>query len=92
MNQCMRITFIAEGGKESLHSFVRRQAKEFSLEGVVQPFTDDKVRVIVCGPRDNVEDFIDTLYSGANEKMLDNLRVEPIMKDRDYRGVFRVIE
>jgi len=88
----MRITFIAGGGKDNLHSFVRRYARQFSLEGVVQPLTDNKVRIIVCGPRDKVEDFIDTLYSGITQKKLDDLRVEPFMKDRDYRGVFRVIE
>lgn len=92
MNQCIRIMIIIEGQKESLHSLVKKYALECALEGMVQAISDTKVRVVACGNRDNVDKFIDALHKGVSEKLIDNLEVEPFMKDRDYRGVFRVIE
>ncbi len=92
MNQCVRVTIIVEGTKESVHSFVKEQAKECALEGVVQPLSDTKVRIIACGIRDSIDTFIDALHTGVADNTLDTMEVEPFMKDRDYRGVFRVIE
>lgn len=92
MNRCMRITCVAEKGQTGLHTFVQQYAKEFSLEGMVQPITETRVRVIVCGEQNAIEEFLDALHHGTVERMLDVLEVEPFLKDRDYRGVFRVIE
>jgi acylphosphatase len=92
MNRCMRITCAVEGNEIGLHTFVQKYAKIFALEGMVQPISDTRVRVVVCGAQDTIEDVVDALHHGVVEQMLSAIEIEPFLKDRDYRGVFRVIE
>lgn len=92
MNQCMRITCMTAANRHDLHEFVQKYAGQFGLEGLVQPLTDQAVRVVVCGSHDAIEDFMDILHHGIIEQMLQRFEIEPFLKDRDYRGVFRVIE
>ncbi|MFS8506716.1 MAG: acylphosphatase [Candidatus Babeliales bacterium] len=92
MNRCMRIMCMVEDGKDGIHTFVQQYAQKFLLEGLIQPVNATHVRVIVCGQREAIENFIDALHHGVVEKMIRGIEMEPIFKDRDYRGVFRVIE
>jgi len=92
MNRCMRITCSVQNDRSILHSFVQKYAKTFSLEGMVQPISDTAVRVIVCGTQEAIEDFVDALHHGVIEHKLNTIEIEPFLKNRDYRGVFRVIE
>lgn len=92
MSQCLRITFIAKNGEDVVNSFVQKYAKILSLEGVVQGHADATVVVVACGTRDRIEDFIEMLYRSLAEKKIERMEVEPFLKDRDYRGVFRIIE
>ncbi len=92
MNRCMRITCAVADSEVGLHTFVQRYAKKFELEGVVQSLSDTRVRVVVCGTQDAIEDFVDALHHGVVEHVVSALEIEPFLKDRDYRGVFRVIE
>ena len=92
MKQCMRITFIIGGEKKKLHAFMQDFAEKLQLEGAIQSLSDTKVRVVVCGSKDNVEEFVDAVHIGIAQKKLESLEIEPFLKDRDYRGVFRVIE
>jgi hypothetical protein len=48
--------------------------------------------VIACGAKDDVDLFLDSLYKDASESQLEGVEAEPFIKDRSYRGVFRVIE
>lgn len=92
MNQCLRITFISKNKTDILCDFVQKHAKKYDLEGMVQSLEDVHVKIIACGSRDNVEMFLDTLHKSAAEKNFEEIEVEPFLKDRDYRGVFRCIE
>lgn len=92
MNRCMRITCSVQKDRNLLHSFVQKYAKTFSLEGMVQPLSETTVRVIVCGTENAIEDFVEALHSSVVEHNLDTIEIEPFLKNRDYRGVFRVIE
>jgi len=92
MSQCLRITFVSKNKVELLCDFVQKHAQKYELEGMVQPLEDIHVKIIACGDRDNIEKFLDTLHKSAAEKKLEAIEVEPFLKDRDYRGVFRCIE
>ncbi len=92
MNRCMRIMCKVEDGKIGIHDFIQQYAQKFSLEGLTQPVSATQVRVIVCGQYEAIENFIDALHHGVVEKMIESIQMEPVFKDRDYRGVFRVIE
>ncbi len=92
MNQCLLITFISKNKTEVLSEFVQKHAQKYSLEGMIQPLESIHVKIIACGKRDDVEKFLDALHKSAAEKELEDIEVEPFLKDRDYRGVFRCIE
>lgn len=92
MNRCMRITCAVHKDQKHVHALVQDYAQKFLLEGMVQPVTQSTVRVIVCGAAQAVEEFIDELHNSFVATQVAEIEVEPFLKDRDYRGVFRVIE
>ncbi|MDR3550517.1 MAG: acylphosphatase [Candidatus Babeliales bacterium] len=93
MNKCLRVIFDAQVPEKGLYEFIQKAAKQFNLEGTVQHVpVDKKIRIIVCGDKDGVDQFIDSLHKGADKVSLDSIEIEPFLKDKDYRGVFRVIE
>jgi len=91
MNKCLRITFSADFPEGFLQKFVRKHAQKLDLEGAAQ-VVDNTVRVIACGDKDRVDEFLDMIYKGTAKYTPDNIEVEAFLKDKDYRGVFRVIE
>ena len=94
MNKCLKITFHGDLPKSFLKSVVQKHAQKLSLEGTVQRVHSDGLvtRVIACGTKDAIDDFLDLLYKGVTEAEFNGIEVEPVLKDRDYRGVFRIIE
>lgn len=91
MNQCVKITLVVGVLKGFLNNFVQKNAQKFELEGMVHLVSDDQVKIVVCGLKDNVDEFVDTLYKGSKRYQLDNIEMEPYFKEKSYRGVFRVI-
>jgi len=91
MDQCLKITFFVGALRGFLHKFVQESAKKLELEGVAQLLSDEQVKIIVCGSKENIDEFIDVLYNGTSKFKLDNIEVEPFMRERDYRGIFRVV-
>jgi len=92
MNQCLRITCIVGRAREFLYNIVAQQAEKLDLEGVILPYNDTSVRVVACGSKEKIEAFLDALHQTAAEKRVDSFEIEPFLKDRDYRGIFRVVE
>ena len=91
MNKCLRITFSADFPEGFLQSFVQKNARKLDLEGMAQ-VSGDMVRVIACGDKDKVDEFLDLIYKGTSKYIPEYVEVEPFLKDKDYRGVFRIIE
>jgi acylphosphatase len=70
---------------------IQKFAKKLELEGALHTIAEDQIKIIVCGSKDNIDAFVDALYKeGATRKQF-SLSVEPFLKDKDYRGVFRII-
>jgi acylphosphatase len=93
MYKCVKITFTASFPEGFLHNFVQKQAKNLELEGTVQVINvNNQVRIVVCGDKDKVDAFIDLLHKGTTRYIPENIEFEAFVKDKDYRGVFRVIE
>ena len=91
MNQCLRITLKGIVPEGFLHSFVQKHARKLRLEGTAQSVEDD-VRIVVYGDRDDVSDFLDFMHKGSTAYKPNDIEIEPFLKVKDYRGVFRVIE
>lgn len=92
MNQCIRITFQVESAKDVLHSQVQKKAKALGLEGMAQAVDTNQVKIIACGSKEAIELFIDFLHEQAAHSDLKNIEIEPMLKERDFRGAFRIIE
>lgn len=93
MYKCLKITFSGSIPEGFLHNFIQQEAKKLNLEGMVQFFpSENRIKIIVCGGKDSVDDFVDALHRGTVKLATQNIQIEPFLKDRDYRGVFRVIE
>lgn len=93
MTQCLRITFTLEKlPKNFLHSVVQKEAQKLGLEGAVQIMGDNLIRIIVCGKKEAVDQFIDFLHHKTAKEVVSSIEMEPFIRQKDYRGVFRVIE
>ena len=91
MSQCLRIMVVVEGKKEILDSFIQKQAQKCDIEGMMQPISHSQFRIVACGEKSNIEQFLDVLHNELSEKVIGSIDYEPFLKDKDYRGVFRVI-
>jgi len=94
MNKCLKITFLkVKVPHDFLHSVVQKHAKKLNIEGIAQVFsTDKKIRIIACGMKDDVDVFVDLLHKRFSNFAIQEVEIEPFIKDRDYRNVFRIIE
>lgn len=91
MNKCLKITLTVEP-KEGLFNAIQKHARTAELEGVVQAISADKVRIVICGDKEHVDTFVDALHKESAKQPIKDIEIEPYVKDKDYRGVFRVIE
>jgi len=91
MNQCLMITLTVGISKGFLDNFIKKYARGLALEGVAHLISNKNVRMVVCGESDNVDKFIDLLYEKSTKYDLDDIMVESFFKEKDYRGVFRVV-
>jgi len=91
MRQCVLITLTVGSVEGFIDNFIRKYAGDLQLEGDAKFVADGHVRIVVCGHRDNVDNFIDLMYEKSGKYSLDDIQIESFFKERDYRGVFRVI-
>ncbi len=93
MNKCLKITFEADMPEGYLQDFFQKHAKKLKLEGIAQITSGkEQVKIVVCGDKDLVDEFVDFVHKAGADMKIENLEIEPFIKDKDYRGVFRVIE
>lgn len=92
MMKCLKVTFSGDLPEGFLRDFVLKQARKLSLEGTAQAMPDATMRIMVCGHKNSVDQFLDLLHKGEGKAIPENIEIEPFVKDRDFRGVFRVIE
>lgn len=92
MKQCLKITISIAVLGDFLHEFVRKHASKLGLEGTAQAMEGNKARIVVCGDSEVIDNFIDLLHKGTAKQKPDEVELEPFFKDKDFRGVFRVIE
>jgi acylphosphatase len=92
MNKCLRIVVFGSLTQDFLTSFVQKTARKYDLEGTARFIEENQAQIVVCGEKDKVDEFLDMLHKGAAKWAFDDVEVEPFLRDKDYRGVFRIIE
>lgn len=78
--------------KDFLETFIQKYARKLHLEGTAQLVGDDTVHIAACGPKGALEEFLDMLHKGTKTVKPHDISLEPFLKTKDYRGVFRIIE
>lgn len=92
MSQCLKITFFLDVPKNFLKNIVQKNARDLRLEGTAQILSEKQVKIIICGQKDLIDKFVDALHRDLAEYSMESLEIEPFIKDKDYRGAFRIIE
>lgn len=92
MNKCVKISILSNLTDAFLKNSVQKYAQDLSLEGFSQKANDQDYKIIVNGNKDNVDQFIDLLHKDLIRLDIKDFEIEPYVKDKDYRGVFRVIK
>ena len=92
MNKCVRISVFTNLTDEFLKNSVQKHAQALKLEGFSQEVEDGNFKIIVNGNKENVDKFIDLLHKDFIGLDIEDFEIEPYLKDKDYRGVFRIIK
>ena len=92
MKQCLRIMLYVQAYKDSYKDSIQKAAKKAGIEGTVQKATEKEITVFACGLKSHIDIFLDEMHQKVARKEFDYIDIEPFLKDRDFRGVFRVIE
>ncbi len=90
--QCLQISFFVKLTKNFMKDVVQENAVKFDLEGTAQVVSENEVKIVACGKKDLMDKFIDALHTFSKKYDIENIELEPFIKTKDYRGVFRVIE
>ena len=92
MNKCVKMTFVIALKEGFLQNVVQKQARSLGIEGSAQVIAPHHIRIIACGAKEQVDSFVDALHKEEAKYSMKDIEVEPFLKDKDYRGVFRIIE
>ena len=91
MKKCLKITLRAKivGG---LRDAIQAAARKLGVEGTVQSAEPNELVIIACGSKDNIDSFLDIIHEGFGSNIPEDVQVEPFLKEKDYRGIFRILE
>jgi len=92
MKKCLKITFTLKRSDTFLYEFIQRHARDLEIEGNIQFLSPDQCTIVACGTKENIDTFLDFVHEGIGSHVPENVYVEPFLKDKDYRGTFRVLE
>lgn len=93
MNKCLRIVVRTNVTEAYIQDVIQKNARTLGLEGTVQVVVPHKeVRIVVCGAKESVDLLLDVVHKGFQGVVPEEVHIEPFLKDKDYRGVFRIIE
>jgi acylphosphatase len=92
MKQCVKIKVTGKVQGASYRKFVQKHALRLEIEGTIQNLDDEQSTVIhACGSSDQLDELIDLLYTGTPESKVQDVIVEPLISEKNFRGVFRII-
>jgi acylphosphatase len=92
MKKCLKITFICDQPERLLHEFIQKNARNLNLEGTVKAIEPNEISIIACGSKENIDTFLDIVHEGFESYIPENVVIEPFLKEKDYRGIFRILE
>ena len=92
MKKCLKIGFRSHVSDRGLRDSIQTAARKLGVEGTVQFIEPNEIIIIACGSNDNIDGFLDTIHQGFGAHPPEDVQIEPFLKERDYRGIFRILE
>jgi acylphosphatase len=92
MKKCLKIVLQGDFSSNFLKTTVLKHARAHDLEGIARITGAGQVTIVVCGIKAHVDEFLDGVHKHEVAWEVQHIEVEPFLKDKDYRGVFRIIE
>ncbi len=92
MKKCIKIQFYTTKPQDFLKHVLPHGIKNFKVEGFAQALDVKTVQIFICAEQEELDKVLDLIYENIDRYTLENIEVEPFLKDRDFRGVFRVVE
>jgi len=92
MKKCLKITLRSKMVGGGLRDAIQVAARKLDVEGTVQLVEPNELVIIACGSKNNIDDFLDILHEGFGSNVPEDVQVEPFLKEKDYRGIFRILE
>lgn len=92
MKQCVVIMVVGKIQNVGYRKYVQTHAKNLNIEGTVQNCEEkNKVQIKACGESEELDAFIDCLYKGTATSKIEEITVEPLYNEKNFREVFRII-
>lgn len=91
MSRCIKMTFNVSKATDKMLQVVQQQALALELEGLVVASTPENVKIVACGSSEKIDSFLDTIDEFIARSGGHNITIDPFLKDKDYRGVFRIM-
>lgn len=91
MKRCVKIKITGKVQGVGYRAFAQKYAHDLKVEGTIQNAEDGSVVINASGPAENLDKLIDHLYKGTSKSVVSDLTVEPLINEKDFRGVFRII-
>lgn len=79
-------------GSDGFVHEIHKNGAKLGVEGTIQVVPDHEMSIVVCGLKDQVDEFVDELHKHAAKEGIIDISIEPYVKAKDYRGAFRIIE
>ena len=92
MKKCLKITLVSKLLGGALRDSIQAAARKLNLEGTVKFMEPNEIVIIACGSKDDIDGFLDNIHEGFGVSLPEDVLVEPFLKEKDYRGIFRVLE
>jgi acylphosphatase len=90
--KCIRMVLLLPEKPKLDAELIQKLARKAEVEGVVQRSGPAHLRVIACGDVERIDAFVDMIHKEAARHDVEEIELESFLKDRDFRGVFRIIE
>jgi acylphosphatase len=91
MKRWVKITVFGELQGVGYAEHVKKYADVFKIEGTLQLGEQSSMVIHAVGTSEELDNFIDHVYQGSAQSVVDEVAIEIAQPGRDYRGVFRII-
>ncbi len=91
MSRCIKMTFSVQRPSQKLLDALQKQAQACKLEGFVMASTPENLKIIACGLSADLDNFLDKTDEIIAAQGGHDVIIDPFLKDKDYRGVFRIM-